>query len=115
MNGIAEYGERVVVVEVQNGRVNLTTGRISSTEASHLEADNRHRTVVRSDRRVHTDTDISEDKHERAYKVDDIHLLKEGEARSMGTLEKVQDWFGSIYQDRLVDKIQRALKRLAAR
>jgi hypothetical protein len=115
MNGIAEYGERVVVVEVHDGRVNLTTGHISSTEASHLEADNRRRTVVRGDRRIHLETDVSDDKHERAYQVDDIHLLKEGEARSLSTLETVQDWFGAIYQDSVVAKIQRALKRLAAR
>jgi hypothetical protein len=115
MNGIAEYGERVVVVEVHDGRVNLTTGQISSTEASHVEADNRHRTVVRSDRKIHPETDVSDDKRERAYKVDDIHLLKEGEAKSLGTMETVQEWFGSIYQDHLVAKIQRALKRLATR
>lgn len=114
MNGIAEYGERVVVVEVHDGRVNLTTGRISSTEASHLEADNRLRTVVRTDRKIYPNTDVSDDRHERAYKVNDIHLLKEREARSLGASETVQDWFGYIYQDQLVAKIQRALKRLAA-
>jgi hypothetical protein len=113
MNGIAEYGERVVVVEVHGGRVNLTTGCISSTDASHVEADNRLRTVVRSDRRIHPNTDVSDDKHERAYKVSDIHLLKEREAKSLSASETVQDWFGCIYQDHLVAKIQRALKRLA--
>lgn len=115
MNGTAEYGERVVVVEVHNGRVNLTTGRISSTEASHVEADNRQRTVVRGDRRLWPATDAAEDPHERAYKVADIHLLKEREARSLGTPATVQDWFGYIYQDHLVAKIERALKRFATK
>jgi|OpeIllAssembly_1097287.scaffolds.fasta_scaffold567851_2 hypothetical protein len=115
MNGTAEYGERVVIVEVQNGRVNLTTGQISSTDASHVEADNLNRTVVRGDRRFHPPTEIPDDSHERTYKVDDIHLLKEREAKSLGTLETVQEWFGSIYQDSVVAKIQRALKRLAVR
>jgi len=113
MNGTAVYGERVVIVDVHDGRVNLTTGQISSTEDSHVEADNLRTTVVRSDSKFRPE--ISEDRHERAYKVDDIHLLKEHEAKSLGTLESVQEWFGSIYQDYLVAKIQRALKRLAAR
>jgi hypothetical protein len=115
MNGIAEYGEPVVIVDVHDGRVSLATGHISSTEASHVGADNRLRTVVRGDRRLCPTIEVSDDTHERAYKVGDIHLLKEREAKSLGTTETVQEWFGSIYHDHLVVKIQRALKRLTAK
>ncbi len=115
MIGYAEHGERVVVVEVHNGRVNLATGHISSTEASHLEADNRQRTVVRGDRKLRPAAEASEDPHERAYRVDDIHLLKEREALSPETRETVRGWFGSVYQDHLVAKIERALKRFATK
>ena len=112
MNGIAEYGERVVIVEVHGGRVNLKTGCISSTDSSHIQAYNRNTTVVRGDRKFHSVIESEEEAFERSFKVDDIHLLKEREARSLGALETVQDWFGAIYQERLVAKIHRALKRL---
>jgi hypothetical protein len=47
--------------------------------------------------------------------VDDIHLLKEQEAYSLDDPVTANDWFGTIYQDRLVAKINRALKRLKGR
>jgi len=112
MNGSAIYGERVVIVEVQSGRVNLKTGRISSTESSHVHADNRNQTVVWGDRRFHPVTDLPEDAYERAFQVNDIHLLKEQEAQLLQDPNTVENWFGAIYQDHLVTKIRHALKRL---
>jgi len=112
MNGTAKYGERVVIVEVDSGRVNLKTGCISSTDSSHVEADNLNTTVVRGDRRFRPIIETPEEAHERSFNVHDIHLLKEQEAQSLEVLDAVQDWFGVIYQDLLVSKIHRALKRL---
>jgi len=112
MNGTAVYGERVVIVEVQSGRVNLKTGHISSTDSSHVQADNRNKTVVWGDRQFYPLTDSTDDAYERSFPVDDIHLLKEQEARSLQDPDIAQNWFGTVYQDRLVTKIHRALKRL---
>ena len=112
MNGSAIYGERVVVVEVQSGKVHLKTGRISSTGTSHVHADNRNKTVVWGDRQFYRATDTLEEAYERSFQVNDIHLLKQREVRSLQDLDMAQDWFGSIYQDRLVTRIYRALKRL---
>jgi hypothetical protein len=112
MNGSAVYGERVVIVEVQGGRVNLKTGRISSTESSHIHADNRNQTVVWGDRQFRPVTDMPEDAYERSFHVDDIHLLKEQEVQSLQDPNTVENWFGAIYQDRLLTKIRYALKRL---
>jgi hypothetical protein len=44
--------------------------------------------------------------------VDDIHLLKAEEANALRDPENARNWFGSIYQDWVVNKIQRSLKRL---
>jgi hypothetical protein len=115
MNGSAVYGERVVIVEVQGGRVNLKTGHISSTESSHIHADNRNQTVVWGDRQFHPVTDTPEDAYERSFQVNDIHLLKEDEAQSLQDPTIVESWFGSIYQDRLVAKIRNSLKRRLSR
>jgi len=112
MNGTPKYGERVVIVEVQSGHVHLKTGCISSTDSSHVQADNRNTAVICGDQRSRPIVESPDEAHERAYKVDDIHLLKEQEAQSLGVLTAAQDWFGSIYQDHLVTKIHRALKRL---
>jgi hypothetical protein len=112
MNSSAKYGERVVIVEVQSGHVNLKTGCISSTDSSHVQVDNRNKTVVWGDRQFHPAIESREDAHEREFKVGDIHLLKAQEAKSLGALGAAQDWFGAIYQDRLVTKIHRALRRL---
>jgi hypothetical protein len=112
MNGTAVYGERVVIVEVESGRVRVKTGRISSTDSSHIHADNRNKTVVWGDRQFHPATDAPEDAYERAFQVNDIHLLKQQEAQSLQDPDTTQHWFGAIYQDRLVTKIHRALKRL---
>ncbi len=112
MNGTAICGERVVVVEVQRGRVNLRTGRISSTDSSHVQADNRKETVVWGDRRFYPVTESADAAHERSFRVDDIHLLKEQEAQSLKDPDTAQTWFGPIYQDRLVTRIHQALKRL---
>jgi hypothetical protein len=115
MNGTATYGERVVIVEVDSGHVNLKTGRIVSTDGSHVYADNLKTTVVWGDRQFRPVMESADDAYEQAYKVDDIHLLKEQEARSLGNLATARDWFGSIYQDRTVNKINRALKRLVTK
>jgi hypothetical protein len=114
MNGSAKPGERVVIVEVQSGRVNLKTGCISSADSNALPSENRNTTVVRADQLFRPVVESLEEAHEREFNVNDIHLLKEQEARSLGVLNTAQDWFGAIYQDFLVTKIQRALKRLKA-
>jgi hypothetical protein len=114
MKGSVTYGERVVIVEVQRGSVHLKTGHISSTDSSHLDADNRNTTVVRGDQQFQPVIESPDEAYERSFKVDDIHLLKEQEAYSLGDPVSAQDWFGAIYQDRLVTKINRALKRLIA-
>ena len=112
MNGTAVFGERVVIVEVHSGRVNLKTGRVASTSSSHLQADNRNETVVLGDRYFHPATGSPDEAHERSFQVNDIHLLKEQEAQSLKDPNTAQAWFGTIYQDRLVTRIHRALKRL---
>jgi hypothetical protein len=112
MNGNAVYGERVVIVEVRRGHINLKTGRISSTGSSHPQADNQSQTVVWADRHRHPVADDPAEACEKSFAVDDIHLLKEQEARSLLDRGTAQSWFGSIYQDRLVTRIHHALKRL---
>ena len=112
MNGTAIYGERVVIVEISGGRVNLKTGRISSTDSSHAHADNGSEAVVLGDRQFHPVTDSPDEAYEKSFRVDDIHLLKEQEAESLQDPSITQTWFGTIYQDRVVNKIHRALKRL---
>ncbi len=112
MNGSAVYGERVVVVQVYSGHVSVKTGRIASTDSSHIQADNRNKTVVWGDQRFRPAADSPEDAHERSFLVDDIHLLKEQEAQALQDSANTQKWFGDIYHDWLVAKIHRALKRL---
>lgn len=111
MNGTAVYGETVVVIEVDQGDVRLKTGRIASTGSSHVLADNRDRTVVWGDRKFPS-TDPLDDAHEKEFRVDDIHLLKAQEAAALRDPENAQNWFGSIYEDWVVSKIRRALKKL---
>jgi hypothetical protein len=112
MNGTAIPGERVVIVEVYSGRVSLKTGHISSTDSSHVHADNRSRTVVWGDQQFLPFIGSKEDAYERAYQVNNIHLLKEEEAQSLQDPDSAQNWFGCIYQDQVVNKIRRSLKRL---
>jgi hypothetical protein len=114
MNGTAVFGERVVIVEVHSGHVSLKKGRISSTESSHVYADNRVDTVVSGERPVRPVTDSPNEACETPFRVNDIHLLKEREAHSLQDPNAVEAWFGAIYQDPLVTKIRRALKRLQA-
>lgn len=64
MNGTAVFGERVVIVEVHRGHVRLKKGRISSTDSSHLFADNRVDTVVSGDRPFHPVTDSPDEARE---------------------------------------------------
>lgn len=101
-----------MIVEVHSGRVNLKSGRISSTKASHVQADNRSETVVLGDRQFYPIAESPAEAYEKSFQVNDIHLLKEQEAQSLQDPNTVQSWFGSIYQDRLVSRIHRALKRL---
>jgi hypothetical protein len=112
MNGTAVIGEPVVVVEMNHGRVSVKKGRIASPDSSHIFADNQVDTVVSGDRPFYPFAESPEEARERSFRVDDIHLLKEQEARSLRDVSAVQEWFGSIYQDPLVMKIHRALKRL---
>jgi hypothetical protein len=112
MNGTAVFGEPVVVVEVNWGRVSLKKGRIASPDSSHVFADNLVDTVVSGDRPFYPTAQSRAEACERSFRVDDIHLLKEQEARALRDVNAVQAWFGSIYQDPLVLKIHRALKRL---
>lgn len=114
MNGTAVFGERVVIVEVHSGRVSLKQGRISSPDSSHVYADNQVDTVVSGDRPFQPVTDSPDEACERSFRVNDIHLLKQQEARSLRDPNAVQAWFGAVYQDPLVTKIHRALKRLQA-
>ena len=112
MNGSVTCGERVVIVEVHSGRVRLKTGRIASTDSSHVHADNRNTTVVWGDQQFQPLMESPDDAYERSFDVNDIHLLREQEAYSLRDPDTAQDWFGAIYQDPLVTKINRALKRL---
>jgi hypothetical protein len=112
MNGTAIYGERVVTVNICSGRVKLKTGRISSTDSVQVQPDNRNETVVAGDREFESVTDSADEACGRSFRVDDIHLLKEREAQSLQDATMAQTWFGAIYQDWVVAKIQRALKRL---
>ncbi|MCX6922271.1 MAG: hypothetical protein NT154_03485 [Verrucomicrobia bacterium] len=112
MNGTVTCGERVVIVEVQSGRVHLKTGRISSADSGSATADNRNTIVVWGDQRLQSFMEGADDAYERAFEVSDIHVLKEQEAYSLGDPDTAQNWFGAIYQDDLVTKINRALKRL---
>lgn len=106
MNGTAVCGEPVVVIEVEAGDVRLKTGRIVSDGSSDPVADNRNRTVVHGDRDFRAAAE-----REKEFRVDDIHLLKAPEAEALRDPAKTHDWFGSVYQDWVVSKIQRALKR----
>jgi len=109
----AIQGEPVVIVEVRGGKVNLKTGRIAGPASLQEPENHPRRTVVRGDRQFYPVTESLEEAHEKAFAVDDIHLLKEQEVRSLQDPGTCQDWFGSIYQDRLVAKIHHVLKRLA--
>jgi hypothetical protein len=112
MNGTAVSGEPVVIVEVGNGRVNLKKGCISSADANYDLADPQTETVVRGDRRFGPMADSPEQAYQRSFRVNDIHLLKEQEAQSLQDPKTAQSWFGTIYQDEVVNRILRALKRL---
>jgi hypothetical protein len=106
MNGTAICGERVVIVEIHSGHVNLKSGRISD-----VRADNRNETVVSNDRQC----DRPDEACERSFRADDIHLLKEQEAQSLQDPNSAHTWFGTVYQDGVVNRIHRALKRLNQR
>ena len=114
MNGTAICNERVVIVEVDSGNVRLKTGRIASTAPVMAPGANRTEAVVRGDRRLHAMAESPEEAREQAFQVDNIHLLKEQEARALQDPDRARDWFGTIYQDGIVIKIHRALKRLKA-
>jgi hypothetical protein len=106
MNGTAICGERIVVVEVHSGRVNVKSGRISD-----VRADDRNETVVLDDQQF----DRPDEAYERSFRADDIHLLKEREAQSLQDPNTAHTWFGTVYQDGVVNRIHRALKRLSQR
>ncbi len=106
MNGTAVCGERVLVVQVDSGRVSVKSGRISD-----VRGDGRAETVVLDDPQFLR----PDEGYERAFRVDDIHLLKEQEAQALEDPGTAQTWFGAIDQDWLVAKIHRALKRLNGR
>ena len=112
MNGTAVAGERVVIVEVRRGNVSLRGGRIASAPSPLAPAENPNEAIVRGDHQFHPLGDTPEEAYEKSFQVSDIHLLKEQEARSLLDPEHVRNWFGSIYQDWVVARIHRALKRL---
>jgi hypothetical protein len=115
MNGTAVFGEPVVVIKVDNGDVRLKTGRIVSDGSSHVMVDNRYLTVVRdngNNGRTHPTVGLLGNAHEKEFRVDDIHLLKAPEAEALRDPAIAHEWFGCIYQDWVVSKIQRRLKRL---
>jgi hypothetical protein len=112
MNGTAVRGERVVIVEVDRGNVNLRTGRIAGADPPEEREADATQTVVRGDRRFHPVIDSPEEAYEKAFPVGDIHLLKAEEAQSLRDPGTAQAWFGSVYQDWVVARIHRALKRL---
>ena len=101
----------MVIIEVECGDVRLKTGRIVSDGSSHLPVDNRNRTVVHGNRRLQALASL-ENAHEKEFRVDDIHLLKAPEAGALRDPACAREWFGSIYQDWVINKILRALKRL---
>ena len=103
MNGTAVCGERVLVVEVNSGHVQLKSGRVSE-----VRADNRSETVVLDEPQVQA----GDEAYDRSFRSDDIHLLKEHEAQSLLNPKVAHDWFGTVYQDGVVAKIHRALKRV---
>jgi hypothetical protein len=96
MNGTATYGDRVVIVEVQSGRVQLTTGCIFSSPQDPPDPDNPYKMVVRGDRRLRTTAESPEEAYAREFELHDIHLLRGGGGAAGPAL--AQDWFGSIYQ-----------------
>ncbi len=112
MKGTAVFDEPVVIIGVDHGDVRLKTGRIVSNGSSHALVDNRDRTVVMPDRKSHRAAKPLAESDEKEFHVDDIHLLKAPEAQELRDADKAQEWFGSVYQDWVVAKIQRALKRL---
>ena len=93
MNGTAISGERVVIVDVRRGRVNLQTGRIASESSSPAQDDSRAETVVLSDRQRRPVVESQEEACQRSFRVDDIHLLKEQEAESLLDPNTAQAWF----------------------
>ena len=85
-----------------------------STMTAKTHADNLRTTVVRGDKEFHPMPGNPE-AYERKFNVDDIHLLKAGEAESLRDSAAAQQWFGDIYEDPVVRKIQRAIKSLLRR
>ena len=112
MNGTAVYGETVVVIEVDKGDVRLKTGKIVSDGSSQPLADNCQRTLVGGHQEFHPFTDRLEHTQGKEFRVDNIHLLKAREAEALRDRAGAFEWFGSVYQDWVITKIQRALKRL---
>jgi len=115
MNGTAVLGERVVIVEVRSGRVNLKTGRVASADSNPVQATHRNEALVVGERQFDSVADNPEEDHARPFRMDDIHLLKEEEAQSLLDPTAAKAWFGDIYQDHLVVKIHRALKRFQSK
>ena len=115
MQGNANVGERVVIIDVADGKVNLRTGRIADPEAVFVPADKRTQTIVLGDRPFAPVTDDSGDAYQKAFSVDDIHLLREEEVKTLSDSDAILDWFGSTYQDGFIAEIHRALVQFQAR
>jgi hypothetical protein len=101
MKGNAIAGERVVLVQVDSGRVNLKRGRVCDVRADDPG-------TVQLDGRQF---DQPAESYDQSFRADDIHLLREQEAKSLQEENAAFSWFGPVYQDRVVKKIQLALKR----
>jgi len=112
MNGTALPNERVVIVEIQDGNVRLKTGHIACPVAELSAVGGARETVVRADSQFRPVIESVDEAFEKAFPVDDIHLLKETEVLLLQDLTQVREWFGCIYEDWVVAKIHRALKRL---
>jgi hypothetical protein len=112
MKGTAVFDEPVVIIDVDHGDVRLKTGRIVSDGSSHAQVDNQDRTVVAARPKTRTATKALDEESEREFRVNDIHLVKAQEAEALRDPAGAQEWFGSVYQDWVVAKIQRAFKRL---
>ena len=112
MNGTATCGERVVLVKVDSGHVNLKTGQVLDPDVDNVQAAEGNAAVAWANRQGGPVQDAPDEVHERSVQVDDIHLLKADEVASLHDREEVNHRFGEIYQDGLLSKIHRALKRL---
>jgi hypothetical protein len=112
MNGTATCGERVIFVQVDDGNVNVKTGRVLDTDNNDIPATDGSAPIAWCKRHSELIEQSPDEAHESAVALGDVHLLTESEAERLKDLAATQRWFGSLYEDGLVLRINRALKRL---